>query len=120
MTVKEVIEKNDEFFPNVLSFVTKALWLKELDGRIFSEFLCKFSDNEREFSNEEYTASTVLLVPDEFSELYIRYLTMQQDILNGDTVRYHNSASLFNSSYLSFMNYYNRTHKITGQKIKIE
>lgn len=120
MTVKEIINKTDEFFPNVLSFNTKSMWLKELDGRIYREFLMNFPRNEKEEPCEEYTASTVLLVPDEFSEIYIRYLTMQQDILNGDIVRYQNSASLFNSAYLSFMNYYNRNNKVKENCINLD
>lgn len=120
MTVREVINKTDEFFPNVLPFNTKALWLKELDSRVYREFLMNFSDNENEYRDEEYTASTVLLIPDAFSEVYIRYLTMQQDILNGDTVRYQNSALLFNSSYLAFMNFHNRTHSIVNKHINVD
>ena len=120
MTVKEVIEKNDEFFPNVLPFTAKALWLKELDSKIYSEFLYKFRQNGKKPPEGEYLPSSVLLIPDEFCEVYLRYLTMQQDILNCDTVRYQNSASLFNSAFLSFMNYYNRTHQIDGCVIKIE
>ena len=118
MTVQDIINKSDELFPNVISFTTKALWLKELDGRIYSEFLSRYPEGTS--PQGEYTPLTELLVPDEFHEIYIRYLTMQQDILNGDMVRYQNSASLFNSSYLAFMNYYNRNHLISGSSINFE
>lgn len=120
MTVAQIISKCDELFPNALLFSVKAQWLKELDSRIYSEFLMKFTDNEREYADYEYSSSTQLLLPDSFSEVYLRYLVMQQDIMNSDTARYQNSQLLFNAAYLSFMNFYNRTHKIKEATIKAD
>ncbi|MBR3767929.1 MAG: hypothetical protein IKL10_06795 [Clostridia bacterium] len=121
MTVKEAIEKTDILYPNVFSFSQKALWLQELDGKVFAEFLSNYKDSIENFSGG-YTLSPEkeLLIPDLFSEIYQRYLIMQFDIRDSDITRYTNSASLFNTAYLSFMNYYNRTHTVKENSINID
>lgn len=119
MTVKEAVEKTDALFPNAIPFSKKASWLKELDMKILTEFLSCYNGFQKVTLPEEYSPDVKLLVSEPFSEIYIRYLCLQSDIVNSDIAAYKNSAALFNSSYLSFMNYFNRTHLMKSNSIKI-
>lgn len=118
MTASEIIERTNRLFPDTQQFPVKLQRLKELDGRIYQEFLSAFTEGEKNKPETEYSQGTVLLLPDEYSEVYMRYLCLQQDIENGDTARYINSASLFNAAYLSFMSSYTRKHTVKPVSIK--
>lgn len=119
MTVKEVIRKADSLYPNVFTFTQKALWLSELDSRVFAE-ICSRYDDSAEKMQDSYTENeeAVLLIGKPFEDIYIRYLVMNFDIVNSDIVRYQNSAALFNTMYTAFVNSYNRSHKFKKTKIK--
>lgn len=119
MTVKEAIERADTLFPNVLPFTLKMQWLRDLDERIFTEFISCYEGHGKEIPEGEYTPATVLLIDEPFTGIYTRYICLQADIMNGDTAGYKNDASLFNSAYLSFMNHFNRTNFIKKRSIRI-
>ncbi len=118
MTVREVIKKADEAYPNVFSFSQKAGWLEELDNRVFSEVFSRYEDSEEKFTGGYCEDDeTELLIGKPYDDIYIRYLVMNFDIVNSDMVRYQNSAALFNSQYIAFGNFYNRTHRISSAVI---
>lgn len=119
MTVREAVEKTDALFPNVIPFSKKTEWLKELDMKILTEFISFYKGFSDLTVPDVYSPDVKLLVPDAFSEIYIRYLCLQSDIVSSDMGAYKNSAALFNSSYLSFMSYFNRTHLMKENTIKI-
>lgn len=119
MTVKEAVERADALYPNVLPFTLKMQWLKELDEKVFTEFISSYEGYEKRAPEKEYTPLTVLLIDEPFSSIYVRYICLQADIMNGDTAGYKNSAALFNSAYLSFMNHFNRTNFIKKRNIRI-
>ncbi|MBR5313800.1 MAG: hypothetical protein IKU45_00110, partial [Clostridia bacterium] len=48
-----------------------------------------------------------LIVPEPYSELYMKYLTMKKDLYFSDISRYNNSLLLFSTAYADFQNYYN-------------
>lgn len=111
MTVREVIDRTDMLYPNSFPFKIKADWLNELDKRIYAELLDFYRSGEKVTRKKYFEhPDTVLLVGDEFAEMYVAFLVMQFDTVNADSIRYANSAAIFNSLYLSFMNTYNRTH----------
>lgn len=120
MTARKLIEKTDKLYPNVFPFGVKAMWLTEFDKRLSLEVISRYDENFSEIPSYDENPDSVLLIPDDFSEVYIRYLTMQFDITSGETARYHNSSALYNGSYLSFINYYNRTHRVRPHYICIE
>ncbi len=119
MTVREAVERADALFPNVLPFARKAEWLRELDMKVFTEFISFYEGQEKNMPEDFYSPDTKLLISEPFSEVYIRYICLQTDIANGDSAGYKNSAALFNSSYLAFMNHFNRTHLVKTQKITV-
>ena len=87
--------------------------------KILTEFLSFYKGFSDLTVPDVYSPDVKLLVPDAFSEIYIRYLCLQSDIVSSDMGAYKNSAALFNSSYLSFMSYFNRTHLMKENTIKI-
>ncbi len=121
MTVSQAVEKADILYPNSFPFNIKTQWLEELDGRIRRDFLSAYSDAELP-EEVSYTLfpETKLLAEEPFQELYTFFLAMQFSIAWGDDERYKNFAALFNSSYLSYMNYINRNHPVKNICIDIE
>lgn len=118
MTVREIIEHTDLLYPNAFSYTVKAMWLRELDRRIYGDFSECYPDfNEPSENSYCLNPETQLLADDGFSELYTAFLVMQFDIVNADSVRYANSAALFNTLYGSYMNYVNRTHTTSKTSI---
>ena len=112
MTVKEAIDKTDSLFPNAFTYQQKASWIRELDLKVYYGFLSEYEGKSGEPSDTYCTdISTPLLIEEPFADIYTRYLAMQFDISGGDIAGYSNSAALFNSTYLAFMNYYNRNHR---------
>ncbi len=120
MRVREIIEKADSLYPNIFPFVTKALWLSELDKKVCREFLDVYGDTSAVFPEDCTSPDRELVIEDTFSEIYLRYLFMQFDLTGENITGYQNQASLFNTAYLSFMNHYNRNHTIAARRIKID
>jgi len=52
----------------------------------------------------------VLLVPEPYSGLYVKYIAAQVDYYNGEIGRYNNSMVMFNMALAQFIDYYNRTN----------
>ena len=121
MTINEAIARVDALKPNNYDPVEKIKWLSELDGRIKAEVIDTHEGGENfvfRGYNEDTDINTVLLVPFPYDDMYIRYLEMQIDYANGETSKYGNSFVLYNTAYLNFCNYYNRTYMPKGSKMK--
>jgi len=58
----------------------------------------------------EKDMDTVLLVPEPYSSLYVKYIAAQVDYYNGEIGRYNNSMVMFNMALASFADFYNRTN----------
>lgn len=58
----------------------------------------------------ELDMDTVLLVPEPYSNLYVKYLAAQVDYFNGELARYDNSMTLFNAALSAFADWYNRNN----------
>ena len=58
----------------------------------------------------EKDMDTVLIVPEPYSGVYIKYLCAQVDYYNGESSRYANSMIMFNMALSAFADWYNRTH----------
>ncbi len=109
MTVSEAILRLDKYTGNEVESELKYLWLQMLEDIVYNEIVqthldpidrpAPVSEGERE-----------LIVPDPYSEVYIHYMNMQNDLLLRDTRSYANSAAAFVSAYSAYADYYNRTH----------
>ena len=121
MTVQDAILRADELRPNTFSEDMKFLWLSELDGRVKTEIL----DTHEGFENVEMPSYNLgnrtesLFVTEPYSDMYIYWLFMKMDFMNGEFDRFNNDAMLYNTSWLAFANHGNRTHTtIPRAKIK--
>lgn len=113
MTIQEAIERTDELKFNTYSTAEKILWLSRLDWDIARNILDTHQGREGFgfFGYDQDTdPETVLLAPQPYDQMYLRYLESQIDYHNGENARYNVSSMLFNNQYEAYANYYKRTH----------
>ena len=113
MTIDEAIIRADRLRPNPYTREEKIGWLSALDGMIVEEVLKIHQGALENFSGygPEVDGGTVLLAQAPYDEdLYPAYLESRMDRESGETARYNVSASLFNGAYLTYLDWYNRTH----------
>ena len=115
MTVKECIDMVDNVKPNQYGIEDKVRWLSFID-RIIVEDVIKthegYHDEYEEFEGySEDKLGAKLIVDAPYDELYVAYLKMKIDEENGETARYNNSATMFNSYMTEFRKHYNKHHR---------
>ena len=114
MTIKECIDIVDNSKPNQYSTKEKVMWLSFIDEIIINEVLKTHEGYDGRYDNfmgySEEKLSVPLIVQSPYDRLYTAYLKMKIDGENGETARYNNSAALFNSYYMEYRKYYNKTH----------
>lgn len=113
MTVAQAIEQVDKIKPNRFTEDDKIRWLSEIDGLIVRELIDTHDDSPLEEEFEGYTKAdrnTELIAPYPYDTLYGWYLKSQIDMGNMEIDKYNNSKTMFNNAYLTYTDYYNRTH----------
>ena len=124
MTVQECIDRVDVLKPNQYSTEEKVRWLSYIDGSIRREIIdthLKEGETYTERLPEEletpefvpYSAdrpTDALIAPFPYDEMYVVYLQAKIDEANGESARYNNTASTFNSMLSDFSKAYHRTH----------
>lgn len=113
MTVREVITLVDRMKPNKFSSEDKLRWLSEIEGLIVRELVNTHEDSPLEEEFEGYTKadmSAELIAPFPYDALYRWFLESQIDIGNMEINKYNNSRTMFNNAYLTYTDFYNRTH----------
>lgn len=114
MTIKECIDNVDNIKPNEYSVEDKVQWLSFIDLIIVNDVLKTHEGYDGRYDDfTGYSAdklSEPLIVPSPYDRLYTAYLKMKIDGENGETARYNNSASLFNSYMMEYRKFYNKTH----------
>lgn len=114
MTIKECIDNVDNIKPNEYSVEDKVQWLSFIDLIIVNDVLKTHEGYDGKY--DDFTGYSVdklsepLIVPSPYDRLYTAYLKMKIDGENGETARYNNSASLFNSYMMEYRKFYNKTH----------
>lgn len=114
MTIKEAIGLVDKLKPNQYQFTLKAKWLSKLDGQIFKEVFATHECCPIEVfaGYDDASPDQELLVPYPYDEdIYNYFLQAQIDKENGETAKYNQSVTLYNTAYFNFQSWYNRTHK---------
>ncbi len=114
MTIKECIDIVDNTKPNQYSIKDKVMWLSFIDEIIINEVLKTHEGYDGRYDNfsghTEDKLSVPLIVPSPYDRLYTAYLKMKIDGENGETTRYNNSVTLFNTYMMEYRKYYNKTH----------
>lgn len=114
MTIKECIDRVDNLKPNQYSVEDKVEWLTFIDRTIINDVLITHEGYNGEY--DEFTGyspdrlSDKLIAPSPYDALYEAYLKMKIDEANGETARYNNSATMFNSHMLLYRKWWNKTH----------
>lgn len=136
MTIGKAIEIVDRLKPNKFQRIDKIRWLSELDALIWHDLIstheqpvkrpcttecegwvpdpCDQTEPVRHVGFDGYPEDapddTELMVKFPHDTLYLRYLESQIDLNNMEITKYNNSRSLFNNAYLTYTDWYNRTH----------
>ena len=114
MTIKECIDQVDNVKPNQYSIEDKVRWLSFLDAIIINEVLKTHEGYNGQYDEfEGYcpdNLSTKLIVEHPYDSLYVAYIKMKIDEENGETARYNNSATMYNSYLTLYKKHYNKTH----------
>ena len=120
MKIIEAINRIDSLKHNTYSQNEKVAWLSRLDSMVKRLII----DTHECVENITFTGyddksdmQTEMLVPAPFDEMYLRWLEAQIDYTNGEYKKYNNSIEMFNTSWTSFQNYYNRNHMPLGKKM---
>lgn len=114
MTIKECIDQVDNVKPNQYSVEDKVAWLSFLDGIIINDVLKTHEGYDSKYDEfEGYSPDrlgTKLIVEAPYDSLYPAFLKMKIDEENGETARYNNSATMYNSYLSVYKKWYNKTH----------
>ena len=114
MTIQECIDIVDNIKPNQYTIKDKVMWLSFIEAIIINEVLKTHEGYDGRYDNfegySEDKLSVPLIVPSPYDRLYTAYLKMKIDEENGETTRYNNSATLYNSYMLEYRKHYNKTH----------
>ena len=114
MTIQDALTAIGKNKPH--SFENSALigWLAELDGMVHKELILTHEHTHEQESFTPYTGTTstttVLLVPPPYDQIYLYWLASKIDYFNLEYDKYSNDQTLFNNSYLTYSDYYTRTH----------
>jgi hypothetical protein len=115
MTIKECIDMVDNVKPNQYGIEDKVRWLSFIDRIIINDVIKTHEGYKNEYEEfEGYSEDKLgvkLIVEPPYDELYVAYLKMKIDEENGETARYNNSATMFNSYMTEYKKHYNKYHK---------
>ena len=119
MTLSEIIEGFDKERKNELPLDIKLGWISQLDYKISSEILSDRQSEAFRGYNGTTPLGTVVKAPVEYGEIYVCYLNMKLDYMNGEIGRYNNSVMLFNRMFKEMHDFINRKQKVSkNTKIK--
>ena len=114
MTVIEAIQKVRDLKSNTYDQAHQVEWLSRLDFMVLRHIIQNHEGGKSVTFNgykEETDLKTVMLVPQPYDEMYLRWLEAQIDYHNGEFGRYNNSIMAFNALWTNYLNYYRKTHR---------
>lgn len=113
MTILEAITQIQAVKENQYDDETIVRWLSDVDGIIWNEVI-KWHEGSEDIEHGPYDPAedmdTVLMVPEPYSDVYIKYLAAQVDYYNAELARYNNSMIMYNVALSSFADWYNRNN----------
>lgn len=121
MKIIEAIQAVDTLKPNTYSELEKIQWLSKLDSTIKTEIIDTHEGADVITFNgydENTSLETELLVKAPYDDIYVSWLESRIDYANGEYAKYNNSTTVFNTAYISFERYYNKSHMPKGTKIQ--
>ena len=114
MLIRECIDIVDGLKPNQYGVEEKTRWLSFLDMMIINDVLKTHEDYDEKYDLfEGYTTENLgikLIVDEPYDQMYLEFLKMKIDEENGETARYNNTSTMFNSYLTMFKKWYNKNH----------
>lgn len=121
MTISQAIESIDGLIHNTYSQENKVQWLSLVDTSV-KEQLIDTHEDPPAVAFKEYDSctplDTVLLVPEPYSDLYVRWLEAQIHYYNGEYGKYNQALSMHNAAFEAYVKHYNRTHMPKGHQFR--
>ena len=112
MKLTKAVQNFRELCPNPYSTEQLVSWIAELDGMAILDV---FASREGRPVPEGWSPYTVqdmekeLLIPAPYDNVYMDWLKSKTDYWQ-DESNYSNSSKVFNNGYMSFGDYWRRTH----------
>lgn len=117
MKIGEAIKIIDDLRPNQYTDEDKVRWLSVLDGKTYIEVI-KTHEGGEDVEWEAYTPVDMdaeLIIPAPYDyEVYINWLMAQIDMANAEVGKYNQSITLYNTAFMQWQQFYNRTHMPLG------
>ena len=114
MKINEAINRLDSLQRNTYTESDKIAWLSRLDSMVKLQIIDAHEGGKcKPFAGytEDTPLDTVLLIPDPYDEVYLRWMEAQIDYHNGEYDKYNNAIIMFNASFEAYRDYYISTHK---------
>lgn len=113
MTTLEVIERVEKDRPGESTREEMLRWLCQLDGKWWEQVVATHEGAEGVEKPVCYVdnATTELLIPAPYDEVYIHYLYSKIDYRLGEIDRANNETMYFNAEWLDARKAYHRAHK---------
>lgn len=125
MNVMEILAEVDMKYPNDVDPAHKWSWITTLEKQLLDEcLLTHMISREEQQKAAEISRMKDLdrdyepLAQPPYHEVYVHFLGMQIALVNTDTDQYDNEQTLYNNALLTFKNWFNRTHRSNGNKLK--
>lgn len=108
MTVREVLDQVNEVKPNVFSDARLMDFLNEVEAMVWGEVLNNDPSDYAQLNvPDDY--ETDLIAPPPYSKFYGAYIQAMIDFQNEESVSYQNNMAMFNSVFLEYKKYVQRT-----------
>lgn len=113
MTIQDAIIRTDALTHNTYTNSDKINWLSRMDSMV-KRLIIDTHEGAEAVSFTGYDdgtdMDTVLLVPEPFDEVYLRWMEAQICYHNGEYDKYNNAIILFNTAFDAYKSYYTQTH----------
>ena len=113
MTISEAITQLQAVKENQYDDETLVRWISDLEGTLYEDIV-KNHEGSDYIPHGRYSVDTdmdtVLMVPEPYSDIYIKYLMAQVDYHNAEMQRYTNSMIMYNVALDAFAGWYNRNN----------
>lgn len=113
MKLNEAIMRVQTLKPSQYSIEDMARWVSDLDSLLYKEVAVWHEDMEETAHgpyDPETDGETELMVPDPYSDIYVKYLIAQIDFYNSEISRYNQSMIMYNSALSAYSDWLNRNH----------
>lgn len=130
MTVADILQRYNTDRPNQVDDQRKINWIRDVEWQVIREVIGTHDGPHEDIDNwrmdgttlyiddtaeedrfDDFGENTELLIPEPYTNVYYWYIDQQIALVNNDTRRYNTAMTMFNNAYLTYQQWYNRTHK---------